>query len=561
MSITFPGAQPPSHIVCGDTLRRSVQLAKLYGISAFCFVYPSSEDAEFENLPEQFRVDAQLDLGYCVYWSPNPKRVMPEDDLSFISQMAPYFLDRRYLRVGGRPVLLVGCPGLLPDVVATTERWRAWCDANGVGSIFLVYSPSGEIDRTKPRAFNGVVVFPSADTHTLSVIGTGVRPSVAVCQGQSRNLNAFGDPSEGVLQYDYPVFQSIGPSGSRPDQDRFFARRLDWTPLQYRDLLENAAIYANPHFESETSLVFLNSWNNLGGGACLDPVGSHGYAYLEATRQALRLSMRRRAAAFGSGEKIALVIHVFYVEVFQEILSWLKKSNLRYDLFITCPPALRNHIETLLCDAAIEGAVVSISENRGRDIAAFLDALFAVEARGYTLLLKLHTKRSLHRADGDIWRKEIYSKLLSSDRAETALNALRGSGGFGILGPEGSVVSLGYYGGSNMERVRAMAEAMGVVSLAEKQEAFVAGTMFYARVDAFQPLRQLALGPMDFEPETGQIDGTLAHVIERAISYSALAAGYRVGEVAMSAQGLRAIVPDVAQVRLAFTDLRVNHQD
>ena len=448
MSITFPKPRPPSHIVCGDPLRRSVQLAKLYGISAFCFVYPSSEDAEFENLPEQFRADEQLDLSYCVYWSPNPKRVMPEDDLSFISQMAPYFLDRRYLRVGGRPVLLVGCPHLLPDVVATTERWRAWCDANGVGSVFLVYSPSGEIDRTKPRGFNGAVVFPSADTHTLSVTGTGVRPGVAVCQGQSRNLNAFGDASAGVLQCDYSVFQSIGPSGSRPDQDRLFARRLDWTPLQYRDLLENAAIYANPHFESETSLVFLNSWNNLGGGACLDPVGSHGYAYLEATRQALRLSMRRRAAAFGPGEKIALVIYVFYVEVFQEILSWLKKSNLYYDLFITCPPALRNHIETLLCDAAIEGAVVSISENRGRDIAAFLDVLFAVEAGGYSLLLKLHTKRSLHRADGDIWRKEIYGKLLSSDRAETALNALRGSGGFGILGPEGNVVSLGYYGGS-----------------------------------------------------------------------------------------------------------------
>ena len=536
-------------------------MAKLYGISAFCFVYPSSEDAEFENLPEQFRADEQLDLSYCVYWSPNPKRVMPEDDLSFISQMAPYFLDRRYLRVGGRPVLLVGCPHLLPDVVATTERWRAWCDANGVGSVFLVYSPSGEIDRAKPRGFNGAVVFPSADTHTLLVTGTGVRPGVAVCQGQSQNLNAFGDASAGVLQCDYSVFQSIGPSGSRPDQDRLLARRLDWTPLQYRDLLENAAICANPHFESETSLVFLNSWNNLGGGACLDPVGSHGYAYLEATRQALRLSMRRRAAAFGPREKIALVIHVFYVEVFQEILSWLKKSNLYYDLFITCPPALRNHIETLLCDAAIEGAVVSINENRGRDIAAFLDVLFAVEAGGYSLLLKLHTKRSLHRADGDIWRKEIYGKLLSSDRAETALGALRGSGGFGILGPEGNVVSLGYYGGANMERVRLMAEAMGVVSLAEKHEAFVAGTMFYARVDAFQPLRQLGLGPMDFEPETGQIDGTLAHVIERAISYSALAAGYRVGEVAMSAQGLRAIVPDVTQVRLAFTDLRADHQD
>ncbi len=61
--------------------------------------------------------------------------------------------------------------------------------------------------------------------------------------------------------------------------------------------------------------------------------------------------------------------------------------------------------------------------------------------------------------------------------------------------------------------------------------------MFYARTDALRPLLRLGLTDEDFEPESGQVDGTLAHVIERVIAYSALAAGFRVGEVANSAGG------------------------
>ena len=84
------------------------------------------------------------------------------------------------------------------------------------------------------------------------------------------------------------------------------------------------------------------------------------------------------------------------------------------------------------------------------------------------------------------------------------------------------------YKGANIERVRQLSNRLGVTALlGELLDHFVAGTMFYARLDASRPLVDLNLSEEDFELEAGQIDGNL----ERLVSYAALAAGFLIGEL------------------------------
>src|SRR6202044_2362689 len=55
-----------------------------------------------------------------------------DEDEAHILSLIAYFKDPRYIRVHGRPLLVVTSPHLLPEPSRTVERWRAECLRAGV---------------------------------------------------------------------------------------------------------------------------------------------------------------------------------------------------------------------------------------------------------------------------------------------------------------------------------------------------------------------------------------------------------------------------------------------
>ena len=97
------------------------------------------------------------------------------------------------------------------------------------------------------------------------------------------------------------------------------------------------------------------------------------------------------------------------------------------------------------------------------------------------------------------------------------LRALEASPDIGLAGPQQWLADIRSTQGfeTNSAAIHGLAERIGVAG-DPFDLPFVAGTMFWVRGAVLAQLAALGLTQDDFEPEAGQLDGTLAHALERA---------------------------------------------
>jgi lipopolysaccharide biosynthesis protein len=168
-------------------------------------------------------------------------------------------------------------------------------------------------------------------------------------------------------------------------------------------------------------------------------------------------------------------------------------------------------------------------DNRGRDIRPFLAMYPRFLERGYEFVCKLHSKKSPHLTQLDQWGRSMVDQLLGP-LAREALNAHRWSSSVGILAPRGSLESLANPDIRRRSEKRLITLAKRLSCEVTFKESFVAGSMFWFRPSALQNVYELFAQGLEFEPELGQVDGTMAHAIERLVCIAAGAAGMRTRE-------------------------------
>ena len=300
----LPGELGYYNLLDPTVQRRQVELAKLYGIEGFCFyLYWFGGKRLLEAPVENYLNDSRLDLPFCLCWANEnwsrrwdgldseiliEQQHSPEDDLAFIEYVAKYLRDPRYIRIDGKPLLLVYRPSLLPSAKKTAARWRDWCRKNGVGEIYLVYTQSFEVTDPAKYGFNAATEFPPNNS-TPPNITDRVTPTSDQFACKVYDGSVFVERSEYYKQVNYKLFRGICTSwdntARRKNCSTVF---LGNTPANYQRWLENAISDTVYHIEkADERLVFVNAWNEWAEGAHLEPDARYGYAWLQATRNAM----------------------------------------------------------------------------------------------------------------------------------------------------------------------------------------------------------------------------------------------------------------------------------
>jgi lipopolysaccharide biosynthesis protein len=228
-------------------------------------------------------------------------------------------------------------------------------------------------------------------------------------------------------------------------------------------------------------------------------------------------------APVGGSTPVTIFVHVFHLEIWPEILADLNRLAFPYQLVLTGP-----HPQHGL---ALPHNAVDIefhrTDNLGRDIGPFLTA-FRNTRFATDICLKIHTKRSLHRRDGETWRRTILQDLLGNpDKVSRTVTLLRENPNIGLVSPNCHLVPVRQLLGSNDDNLKKLLEIYGIdeAAIDMSKALFVAGSMFWFRSGAFALLRSKG-SAVEFEPEGGQLDGTKAHAHERIFSVMAELGGF-----------------------------------
>lgn len=244
-----------------------------------------------------------------------------------------------------------------------------------------------------------------------------------------------------------------------------------------------------------------------------------------ATGPALALSEKHKQKSVLSDQnkKLAVIVHLYYPEMWEYVAKNLSAIPEPYDIFVTTTLDKVEKVREMT-----DGYRVQILSypNRGRDVLPFLRCMYLIKDCGYSYILKLHSKKSPHRKDGNVWASSIIESLLPSKKIiEKTLQVLDDSR-TGVVGPANEYLQLSVNFEANgahmmhiMQRVFGRGKAHKMLHSNRLDYGFFAGSMFWARFDALLPLLEKRFhNRLYFEKESGQIDGTFAHAIERTFS-------------------------------------------
>lgn len=220
-------------------------------------------------------------------------------------------------------------------------------------------------------------------------------------------------------------------------------------------------------------------------------------------------------------DRVAVVAHIFYPELTEEIIGYIKNIPVPFGLFITTDTEEKKNRIRDAIDGTDVGAievVIRVTPNRGRDIAPKYIAFRDVYDR-YEAFLHVHSKKSLH-ADGlgNVWRRYLFESLAGSEPIVRSNLEILSSENIGVVYPEhAKPIKQHINWGFDFPIAKELLARIGVVLDSNTILEFPSGSMFWGRSAAIKQLLDLDLSFDDFPEENAQIDGTLAHAIERSL--------------------------------------------
>ncbi|MFU0831782.1 MAG: Methyltransferase type 12 [Oscillospiraceae bacterium] len=289
-----------------ENMARQIELAKMYGIYGFCFYYYWFDGERLLEKPlEAFLKDKTLDFPFSICWA-NENWTKRFDGTSFdvlmeqsdtvesychvIHDMIRFLKDDRYIEIGGKKVITVYRPDKMPETEKVLNYWREYCRKHGAGELYVMAVKVNQVDLDLLHmGYDAITEFHPG---TLYVYCKNITNDIQYVRDDfGGEVFDYRDIVENqkYFQYHLPkLYRAVMPmwdnTARRNNKGMIFHGS---TPALYKQWLKDVIYEERSRKDLDDQMVFINAWNEWGEGAYLEPDKRFGYAYLQATKEAL----------------------------------------------------------------------------------------------------------------------------------------------------------------------------------------------------------------------------------------------------------------------------------
>ena len=219
--------------------------------------------------------------------------------------------------------------------------------------------------------------------------------------------------------------------------------------------------------------------------------------------------------------RIAVVLHLHSADLWEEFEIFIRAIPITVKLFVSIrhdDKELRRKILTAFPDAQVVA-----TGSTGRDIKSFLELIWTGSLDEFDLICKLNSMKSDESSGGEsafgllCRRRALLDLIGDGQSASKIIDRFTNVDGIGMIGPaQLRVPSALTPGGGDATTWsdRFWLAGRAEIDRTAIENQYCAGSMFWARREALDPLRRLNPGSIDWTPERRQPGGQIEHAME-----------------------------------------------
>lgn len=288
-----------------DIMTRQIELAKLYGIYGFCFHYYWFSGKRLLEKPIfNYLNNKDLNFPFCLCWANEnwsklwdggnkeiimKQQLKDEDDSKFFYDILPFLKDERYIKIGNKPILIIYRLGLFEKerVDLFIKNIKVLAKKEGFEDLYIIGAKTFDTHIDANYLVDAAVEFPP---HFLGNIAKKanvgyINPNFV---GNIVDIDTYVK-FDCIAEDNNKLFKTVFPSWDNTARKaRSGASVFLLEPDLYKIWLKNIIKWTKiNHYNEQERFIFINAWNEWAEGAHLEHDQRYGYAYLQATKEAL----------------------------------------------------------------------------------------------------------------------------------------------------------------------------------------------------------------------------------------------------------------------------------